>query len=167
MLMFGAIDWLFVLALVLFVAGFILLGIEMLAPGISVPGITGTISLVIGIFLVSDSIQEGIIITIIILVLLGVMLAIILGALSKGKMKSPIILQDEQSKEKGYISSNDLNYLLGKNGIATSDLRPSGTGNFDGIELDVISEGKYLAKGTNLVICKVQGSKLVVKMNEK
>lgn len=161
--MFGGIDGLFILAVILFIAGFVLIGIEMIVPGFSAPGITGIVCLVFGIFLVADTVVEGAIITIIILTLLGIMLAVILGILSKGRLKSPLILKEDQKKDKGYISSSDLNYLLGKEGIASTDLRPTGTGNFDGIEFDVISEGKYILKNTKLVIYKVQGSKLIVK----
>ncbi len=164
--MFGEFDTQFIIAIILFILGFILLGIEMVIPGFSVPGITGIICLLGGIFLVADTFVEGLTATVIVLALLGIMLAVILGLLSKGKIKTPIILKEEQKKDKGFISSSDLNYLLGKEGIATSDLRPTGTGNFDGIELDVISEGKYILKGTRLVIYKVQGSKLIVKVTE-
>ncbi len=161
--MFGEMGVTLIIAIILFIAGFILLGIEMVIPGFSVPGVSGIICLVIAIFLVSDSFIEGAVIALIILALLGIMFAIILGLLSKAKLKSPIILKDEQNKEKGFISSNDLKYLLGKQGIAITDLRPSGTANFDGIDFDVISEGKYISKDTRLVIYKVQGSKLIVK----
>ena len=161
--MFGEIDGVVILAIILFIAGFVLIGIEMVLPGFSVPGISGIVCLLIGIFIVSDTLVEGAIITIIILALIGAMLAIILGILSKTRLKSPIILKDEQNKDKGYLSSNDLKYLLGKHGVALTDLRPSGTADFDGIDFDVISEGKYLLKGTKLIIYKVQGSKLIVK----
>lgn len=161
--MFGEIEGLIILAVILFVVGFILIGIEMITPGLHAPGIIGTVCLLIGIFLVSDTVAEGAVITIIVLALLGIMLAVILSLLSQGKLKSPIILKEEQNKDKGYISSSDLNYLLGKIGTATTDLRPTGTGNFDDIEFDVISEGKYITKNTKLVIYKVQGSKLIVK----
>ncbi len=152
-----------VIAIILFIAGFILVGIEMIIPGISVPGVAGIICLVVAIFLVSDSFVEGAVIALVILTLLGIMFAIILGLLSKAKLRSPLILKDEQKKEKGFISANDLKYLLGKQGIAITDLRPSGTADFDGVEFDVISEGKYILKDTKLVIYKVQGSKLIVK----
>lgn len=164
--MLGAIDWLLILAIGLFITGFILVGIEMITPGLHAPGVIGTACLIVAVFLVSDSFEEGAIITIIVLALLGIMLAVILGMLSKGKLKSPIILKEEQNKDKGYISSNDLKYLLGKQGIALTDLRPTGVGNFDGIDFDVISEGKYIAKDTRLVIYKVHGSKLIVKAQE-
>ena len=41
------------------------------------------------------------------------------------------------------ISKKDLNYLLGKRGAASTDLRPAGRVNFDGVEFNVISEGKF------------------------
>jgi membrane-bound ClpP family serine protease len=160
------IDWLLLGSIILFIIGFILIGLEMVTPGISAPGIAGSLCIIIGIFLVADTLAKGFLITIIILVLLSIMLAIILSLLSKGKLKSPIILKEELNTEKGYISSKDLNHLLGKRGIATSDLRPTGTASFDGVEFDVLSEGKYIPKDTKLIITKVQGSKLIVKVDE-
>jgi membrane-bound ClpP family serine protease len=161
--MFGGGSWLIFLAVLLFIVGFVLIGIEMVTPGLHAPGIIGTGCLVIAVFMVSDTFEEGAVITIMVLAILGIMLAVILGLLSKGKLKSPIILKEEQNKDKGYISSSDLNYLLGKHGVAVTDLRPSGIGNFDDINFNVLSEGNYIAKGAKLVIFKVQGSKLVVK----
>ncbi len=161
--MFGLIDGLFILAILLFIAGFILVGIEMITPGLHAPGIGGVACLIVAIFLVADTFVEGAIMTVIVLGILAIMLAVILGLLSSGKLRSPIILEEEQNKGKGYISSNDLNYLLGKEGFAITDLRPTGAANFDGIDFDVISEGKYISKGAKLVIFKVQGSKLIVK----
>lgn len=165
--MLEGIDWLLILSIILFISGFVLIGIEMLAPGFSAPGLAGIVCLIIGIFLTADSFAEGIIITIILLVLLAIMFAIILRAFSKGKLKSAIILKDEQKKDKGYISADEMNYLLGKRGVAVTDLRPTGTGNFDGVDMDVISEGKYITKDTKLTIFKVQGSKLIVKEDDE
>lgn len=156
-------DFLTCIAIVVFIAGFILLAIEIMLPGFSAPGTLGIICLIVGVFLAADSFLEGVIITLIVLALLGIMFAVLLSLLSSGKLKSPIILEEEQKSNAGYISSNDLNYLLGKEGIAVTDLRPSGVGDFDGVEFDIISEGKYIEKDTPLVIAKVEGSKLVVK----
>ena len=161
------INGFFVLAMLLFIIGFIMVGIEMITPGLHGPGILGVAALIVAIFLVSDTFVEGTIATLIVLLILAIMLAVILGLLSNGKIKSPIILKEEQKKDKGYISSNDLNYLLGKEGIAATDLRPSGIGNFDEIDFDVISEGRYILKGAKLVIYKVQGSKIIVKESRK
>ena len=72
----------------------------------------------------ADSFMEGVLITLVVLVLLAVMFVILLSLLSSGKLKSPIVLQEEQKSNKGFISSNDLQYLLGKEGTASTDLRP-------------------------------------------
>lgn len=152
-----------VIALILIVAGFILVAIEMVVPGFSVPGITGIICLVAGIFLAADSIKEGVIITLIIIALLAVMMFILLKMLASNKIKSPIVLEEEQANSSGYISSGDLQYLLGKEGVALTDLRPSGKADFDGISFDVLTDRGYITKDAKVVIQKVQGSKLVVK----
>ncbi len=99
--------------------------------------------------------------------LLGILMAVILWLLSKGKLRSPIILEEEQRKTEGYISSSDLNYLLGKNGTAVTDLRPTGVGRIDGVNFDVISEGNYISGGTEIEIIKVEGAKLIVRVIEK
>lgn len=159
----GLLESVSILGIVLMIIGFVLVGIEMVLPGFSFPGIGGIACLVTSIFLTSKTIEQGIILTIIIIALLGIMLATILWLLSKGKISKSIVLTEELNKEKGYISSNDLNYLLGKKGVASTDLRPTGIGDFDGITFDVISGGNYIIKGTPIVIQEVQGSKIMVK----
>lgn len=156
-------DTLAFLGILLLVAGFILVGIEMVLPGFSIPGISGIICLVTGVFLLADTIVEGVFITIVVLALLGILMAVILWLLSKGKFRLPIILEEEQKKTEGYISSSDLKYLLGKKGVARTDLRPSGIGQIDGINFDVITEGNYIVKGAGIEIIKVEGAKLIVK----
>lgn len=159
----GFLDGVSMLGIALMIIGFILVGIEMVLPGFSFPGIGGIACLVTSIFLTSKTIEQGIILTIIVIALLGIMLATILWLLSKGKISKSIVLTEELNKEKGYISSNDLNYLLDKKGVANTDLRPTGIGDFDGITFDVISGGNYILKGTPIVIKEVQGSKIMVK----
>lgn len=114
-------------------------------------------------FLLADSVMEAVIITIAVLALLGILMAVILSLLARGRLKSPIILEEEQKSANGYISSSDLNYLLGKRGIAKTDLRPAGIGTFDDVNFDVISEGDYISQKAEIEIIKVEGSRLVVR----
>lgn len=162
-MLMGLLDGLTLISVVLLITGFVLIGIEFTAPGISFPGIAGTVCLVVGVFLTADGIVEGTLMTIMILAILGMMLGVTLWLLAKGKLVKPLILTEEQTKERGYISSSDLEYLLGKEGVALTDLRPTGIGSFDGINFDVISGGQYIAKGEFIVINQVKGSKLIVK----
>ena len=151
------------IGIVCVIAGFVLVGIEMVLPGFSVPGVSGIICLVAGVFILADSVMEAVVITIAILAVLGILMAVILNLLSHGKLKSPIILKDEQRRTEGYLSSSDLKYLLGRQGRAQTDLRPSGMGKFDDVNFDVLSEGTYISKGARIEIIKVEGAKLVVR----
>ncbi|MGN0265121.1 MAG: NfeD family protein [Oliverpabstia sp.] len=160
-------DGLTILGLLCLLAGFIFVGIEMVVPGFSVPGISGIVCLIAGVFLLADTVMEGFFITVIVLALLGILMAVMLYLLSKGKFRSPIILEEEQKSTEGYLSSSDLKYLLGKKGVAMTDLRPTGVGQIDGINFDVISEGNYISAGELVEIIKVEGSKLIVRVSEE
>lgn len=156
-------DTLVWIGIVLLIAGFILIGIELVVPGFGAPGIAGIICLVAGVFLVTDSLEEGILVTVVVIVVLSILMAVIMGLMHYRKFKSPIILDAEVRSESAYLGEADLNYLLDKEGIATTDLRPEGKGDFDGIELDVVSEGPYIEKGSKITICKISANRLIVK----
>lgn len=156
-------DGLLMIGILLLVAGFILVGVEMVLPGFGAPGIIGGICLVGGIFCTADDVEQGLTITVIVVMLLAIMFAIILSLFHMKKIKPPIVLQEELKAEKGYLSSSDLDYLVGKEGIASTDLRPAGKCDIDGVEFDVRSEGYYIAKGSKVRIIRVQGNTLIIK----
>ena len=67
------------------------------------------------------------------------------------------------NKEEGYISSTDLQYLVGKKGVVTTDLHPAGKVRIEDVEFDVISDGAFLEKGALVEIYKISNSSLVVR----
>ena len=149
-------DGLLMIGILLLIAGFILVGVEMVLPGFGAPGIIGGICLVGGIFCTADDVEQGLTITVIVVMLLAIMFAIILSLFHMKKIKPPIVLQEELKAEKGYLSSSDLEYLVGKEGTATTDLRPAGKGSFDGIEFDILSGGNYIKKGQKIAQITVE-----------
>ena len=151
-----------IIGIILLIAGFVLVGIEMAVPGFGLPGISGIVSLVLGIIFTADNVSEGIIMAIIVIVILGIMLAVAMALLGSKKMKSPMVLREDVKGEQGFLESSDLEYLVGKEGVAATDLRPAGKGNFDGIEFDILSGGSYINKGNKIRIIKVKDNKLVV-----
>lgn len=155
-------DVVMIIGLILLIAGFVLAGIEMVVPGFGAPGICGIICLVAGVLLTADSVEAGIFITVVVIVILGILMTVIMGFLSQKKFKSPIVL-DEDLKAGVPISSSDLEYLIRKEGKASTDLKPAGKGNFEGIELDIFSEGPYIKKGTSIVISRINENRLMVK----
>lgn len=152
-----------ILTFILLLLGFGLVLIEMHIPGFGVPGITGAICLILAVVLTAQNFGQALVMSLGILAVLGIMLGVVLTFFSKGKLFKPLILPDEQKKEQGYISSSDLEYLLGKRGVTTTDLRPSGAVDIDGVKFDVISNGEYISKGTEVEIYKVSGVRLLVK----
>ena len=115
-----------IIGIVLLIAGFVLAGIEMAVPGFGLPGLSGIISLVLGIIFTADTVSEGIIMAIIVIVILGIMLAVAMTILGSKKVKSPMVLREDVKGEQGFLESSDLEYLVGKEGVAATDLRPAG-----------------------------------------
>jgi len=156
-----------IIAIVLFAVGFILIGIEMFAPGFGWPGVSGIICFVVGIFLLAKSFVQGVLIAAGVALACGLLFWIIMHLLAKGKLKSPLILKDEMDDNGGYVSSRGLSEMVGKTGQAVTDMRPTGAARFGDDELDVVSSGKFILKGAQVVVVKAEGYRLVVKEVEK
>ncbi len=153
-------------ALACLIAGLALIICEMFMPGFSLPGILGTIALIFAvIFRAQEGPVEAVIITIaLILVFLLIAGFIIFRSLKKGKLShSPIVLNDSITENATASSTVDMQSFVGKEGICLNTLRPSGNADFDGIKLDVLSEGEFIKAGTKVRIVRVEGLKILVK----
>lgn len=53
--------------------------------------------------------------------------------------------------------------LLGQSGLALTDLRPAGTGVFDGKRVDVVADGVFVQKGTAVKVVAIEGLRVVVR----
>jgi membrane-bound ClpP family serine protease len=158
---------LMILGIILFIAGFVFIGIEIVIPGFGAPGIIGCCCLVAGVFLTTNTLEEALVVIAIVLVLLVIFVFVLVTLLSKGKLKTPLVLHEKQKRENGYISSSDLQYLIGKHGITTTGLHPAGRVKIEDIEFDVISDGRFIEQGVPVEIYKISNSSLVVRRVEK
>ena len=91
------------------------------------------------------------------------MLVISIIIFNSKKVKSPIKLDTEVQGKDLFIDGKDMEYLIGKKGEAVTDLKPSGKGEFDGVKLDILSEGDYIKKGTTLEITEIKNNKIFVR----
>lgn len=151
-----------IVAMILFAAGFVFVGIELFLPGFGWPGISGIICFVAGIFLTAKNFEQGMLITLAVIAALGILFWIVMRLLAKGKLRSPLILRDEMNESGGYVKAGGFEDMIGAEGTALTDLRPTGTGVFGGRELDVITNGKYLRKGAKIVITKTESFRIEV-----
>lgn len=154
-------DTLIVLGILLLIAGFILVGVEMVIPGFGAPGLSGIACLVGGIVLTAKNIEQGLTITMIVVVILAVMLTIVLLVLKR--TKPPFILEDELKATSEYLNASDLEYLVGKEGVASTDLKPSGKCDIEGVEFDVRAESRYVKKGTKVKISRIHENMIMIK----
>lgn len=150
-----------IFGIALLVAGFLLIAVEMLIPGFGLPGISGIICLVAGIIMTAETVEQGVTLTIIVIVLLAVMLTVMMTVLKK--VKPPIVLQDEMNAESGYLNTSDLEYLVGKEGLASTDLRPAGKCNIEGVEFDVRAESRYIVRGAKVQINRIHENTIMVR----
>ena len=154
-------DGLMIFGIALLVAGFLLIAVEMLVPGFGLPGISGIICLVAGIIMTADTVEQGLTITVVVIVLLAVMLTVMMTVLKK--VKPPLVLQDEMKAESGYLNTSDLEYLVEKEGVASTDLKPAGKCNIEGVEFDVRAESRYIVRGTRVQINRIHENTIMVR----
>ena len=71
-----------------------------------------------------------------------------------------IFLKD---REELHTKNDDMMAFIGKRGQTRSVLRPAGIGDFDGVRLNVVTEGDYIESGRAVEIVSVEGARIVVK----
>lgn len=154
-------EWLLVLILV--VIGFILLLIELLIiPGFGFTGIMGLLSLVVASYTAYTRLNflTGLITS------LGSLIVIILSLklFPKTGIWKKLRLEKAETKEDGFqASTKDLKALIGKEGISSTPLRPSGTATIDGRRVDVVTEGIFLPQDSKIKVINVEGNRVVVR----
>lgn len=152
-----------IIGLLLLLAGIGLIILEMLMPGFGLPGIAGSVAIIIGILLYAKTLSQALLLLALITAVLVVLFLVALRSVSKGRLsRSPMVLRDAARDTAGYDAFLKPEELLGKCGTALSMLRPSGVGVFDGQRLDVVTEGAFLPSGTAIRIVRIQGRRILV-----
>lgn len=160
-LLVGNTSWGLIL---LFVAGLILLGVEIfLIPGFGVTGITGIILALASLFLTFQNPVLGMYAISFAIVFAVITLTILAKYFGRSKVWQRIALQTSQTKEHGYLAPRARTELVGAVGEALSVLRPAGTALIDGERVDVISDGGYIQQGSSIKVVKVEGTKVIVR----
>ena len=152
--------------LICFVFGLGLLIVEVFLPGFGLPGISG-IMLEIAAIVLTYMNHGGLAalgVTLMILAVIAVAISLALRSVNKGKLsKSPVILTDTANTADGYVANADMDVFLGREGVTTTVLRPSGLAEFDGVKLNVVSDGEYVAKDVTVRVDRVEGARVVVR----
>ncbi len=163
--------------IILFLAGVILLAIEIFAiPGFGVTGIFGIVAIVLGlIFAVIDNdllryiptgeLSPGIVLvpffTVIISVTVALLLSLWLGRrilVGRSTLQQSLVLSQKMHPEEGYLSHPETDNLKGKTGVSTVPLRPSGKVRIDGRIYEAAAENAmFIDRGKPVEIVRQEG----------
>jgi membrane-bound serine protease (ClpP class) len=167
-LILGLAGWEEVLLLGL---GMIALGVEVfLIPGFGAAGILGILAIfasmvlaMMGGYPTSGDIAQA-------LAVLGASLFITTAVIyawlrhlpNSGRF-SGLLLQGTGHREAGFITAPARPELVGKDGTAITDLRPSGTARIGEERVDVVTEGEYVPQGSRVQVVRSEGYRHVVR----
>lgn len=160
----GVGSWLEVL---LFIVGMGLLILEVFVPGFGLFGIAGILSILASFYFVLGGNASALNWLAISIVAALTLFALLIKYLPSNPAWNLFVLKDKQENSERYSVTPDLTQYAGKSGVAVTTLRPAGIALIDGIRIDVVTFGDYIDAGTNIVVDKVEGSKIFVKKQAK
>ena len=143
--------------------GMILIIVEVFLPGFGLPGIGGIVLVGAGVVMVGMHFGSltAVGTLLVIIAVLAVLISWVLRQASRGGGKrSDLFLQERDDLR---TQQEDMKVLVGKSGTTTSVLRPAGIGDFDGVRLNVVTEGGFIEKDMPIEIVRVDGSRIVVR----
>ncbi len=98
---------------------------------------------------------------VVIIILLCIALSIFIHSASKGRLSnSRLVLKEVATRPE---NENELRYFIGKTGTTTTPLRPAGIAEFDGVKLNVVSEGEFVEAQRPVTVERVEGNRIVVR----
>ena len=149
------------LPLIMMVLGFALLILEIYMPGFGIPGISGSIMLIVGVVLIADTLFQGLLIGLILVALLGVAFTLTMRSAAKGKVINKKLVLDAVATVKD--EENPIQYYLGKQGTAATKLAPVGSCEIDGARLSVMTDGEFVSAGEKVIVSRIEGKQIYVR----
>ena len=157
----------------IFGVGVVLLALEILViPGFGVAGLLGMAGLVGGLFLAllggyptapEIASASGVITTSLLAVLVTAWVLIRRLPASSRLARRGIFLLSRTSRDTGYTTQEERPELVGAEGVALTDLRPTGVGRFGEEHVDVVSDSGWVTQGTPIKILASEGYRHVVR----
>lgn len=140
--------------------------VEVFVPGFGLPGIMGLV--LIGAGTVLAGVYHGAMAAVAVLLVTIAVLAMLISWLMRRASQGELPHGDLFLKEREQLhAGQDMQVLVGRQGVTTSVLRPAGIGDFDGVRLNVVTEGGFIECGKPIEIVSVQGTRIVVKIRQE
>jgi membrane-bound serine protease (ClpP class) len=157
-------------AIILLAAGIALMLVEVLVlPGFGVAGVLGIIAMMGSIFLSLIGQMPTMGDMMVALQILGTSMLIVgfvgwqlIKRLPDDRRAHRLFLNESLTRELGFTSSHARDQLIGAEGVALTDLRPSGAARFGDESVDVVSRGTFVTAGTPVRVVSAEGYRHVV-----
>ena len=146
----------------LFLLGTLFLLMEILFTGVGLFAVLGISSIFVSLIWAMGGDIDAVKLLLAGLVLAVIAFAFIATKLPSSKLWERVVLRETESAEAGYNSVDDYGMLVGKEGIVTAELRPSGKVEINGKIYDVVSTGAYIEEGERVVVAEAVGMRIVV-----
>ena len=142
--------------------GVALMVVEVFMPGFGIPGLAGIGLMAASIIYVwtQYGVMAGVWMSLGAVILMAVAVAVSLRTASKGSF---FRIWGLKELDKADARKDDMEALVGKTGVAQTVLRPSGIGEFDGVRLNVVTEGEFIPQDTPISVVRTEGLRIVVK----
>ena len=150
-------------ALIMMIAGFVLLVIEMYIPGFGLAGISGIVLMAGGIIVMQPTPLQALILVLISVLLLSIAFSLAMYSISKGRLSRSKLVLNDALNQKEVAAGEDLSYFVGKVGQTRTALRPAGIAEFDGVKLNVVSDGDFVNTQKHVRVERVEGNRIVVR----
>ena len=159
--------------LLLFALGVGLIAAEVFfVPGVGVLALLGTAAVAGGLYLSllgsfptgADMVQASGVLGASVLMMIVVGWALLRRLPRSGHLASRgVLLETETDRSLGYVSAHVRGELVGREGEAATDLRPSGVGLFGDERIDVVSESEWIPQGARIRVVASEGYRHVVR----
>lgn len=150
-------------ALVMLIVGYVLLVVEMYVPGFGLPGVSGIILMTIGVIAMQPTPLQALILVLVCVLLLGVAFSVAMHSISRGRLSRSRLVLNEALGEKKENPEEEMRYFIGKTGTTHTALRPAGIAEFDGVKLNVVSDGDFVGAQRAIRVERVEGNRIVVR----
>ncbi|WP_078498676.1 NfeD family protein [Paenibacillus selenitireducens] len=150
-------------SIVLFVLGIVLLVCEVFVPSFGILGILGSLSLIAGVVMAAFDTSDALLSLGIAFVAALIVVVVVARIFKHRGIWNRFILKDSLTSEQGYLSSEDKSYLLHKEGVSLTTLRPSGTVVIDDEHVDVVTDGTFIEANRPIIVAKIEGTRVVVR----
>ncbi len=149
----------------LFVFGLVMVGIEIAVPGFGVFGILGILGIGAGLLFAAKDLGTFIIIFATGVAGSAVLLTILYQLFKRFGLLRKVVLFGGLQAEEGFTSHETAESLVGQVGVAETDLRPAGFARIGGIRMEVVSNGAYIVKGSDVKVVSHTPGRIVVDVN--